>query len=172
MDNMVFEKGSAATHAIEFGTSSPLTMTLRGIDFSGYNASDDQNDSTFHFKRASGDSVTLNLVDCTGNFSYTSDGADITISVSPRTLTMTGIQQDSEITIVEKDDPSVVLHHTESSATDGEDEYVYTYAAPGLEATVMVFHLDYEPYYIDITLSDNDQTLPIPQVIDRVYSNP
>lgn len=171
MDDMKFEKGTAATHAIEFGTSSPTTMTLRGITFTDYNASDSQNDSTFHFKRTGG-SVTLNLVDCTGNFSYRTDGATITISVSPRTLTLTGVQQDSEITIVEKDDPSVVLHHIESSATDGEDDYVYTYAAPGLAATVMVFHLDYEPYYQDVTLADTDWELPISQVEDRVYSNP
>ena len=40
MDGMTFEKGTAATHAIEFGTSVPSSMTLRNCTFTGYNASD------------------------------------------------------------------------------------------------------------------------------------
>ena len=49
LDNMSFTKGTDTAHAIEFGTNVPTTMTLTGIDFSGYNASDGQNDSTFYF---------------------------------------------------------------------------------------------------------------------------
>ena len=88
MDGMTFIKGTAATHAIEFGTTSPLTMTLRDCIFTSYNASDSQNDSTFHFKRTT-DTVTLNLIGCTGNFSYRSDGATVNIVVSPVTLGIT-----------------------------------------------------------------------------------
>jgi hypothetical protein len=88
LDNMAFTIGGNAHHAIEFGTSSPTTMTLRGIDFTGFNASDTQNDSTFHFRRTTG-SVTLNLVGCTGNASYRSDGATITIVQNPVTTTVT-----------------------------------------------------------------------------------
>lgn len=84
MDGMTFEKGTAATHAIEFGTLVPATMTLRDCTFTGYNASDSQNDSTFHFKDTAG-TITLNLVGCTGNFSYRSDGATIVISIDPVT---------------------------------------------------------------------------------------
>lgn len=84
MDGMTFEKGTAATHAIEFGTLVPATMTLRDCTFTGYNASDTQNDSTFHFKDTAG-TITLNLVGCTGNFSYRSDGATIVISIDPVT---------------------------------------------------------------------------------------
>lgn len=87
MDGMTFEKGTAATHAIEFGTNVPATMTLRDCTFTGYNASDTQNDSTFHFKDTSG-TITLNLVGCTGNFSYRSDGATIVISIDPVTQTV------------------------------------------------------------------------------------
>lgn len=88
LDGCVFTKGTAATHAIEFGLNSPTTMTIRGIDFLGYNASDANNDSTFHFKRTTG-SVTLNVVGCTGNFSYRTDGATISIVQNPVSLTLT-----------------------------------------------------------------------------------
>lgn len=87
LDDASFEMGTAATHAIEFGLSSPTTMTLRGCSFTGYSTSAAQNSSTFHFKRTSG-TVTLNLVDCTGTVganSYRTDGATISIVINPVT---------------------------------------------------------------------------------------
>jgi hypothetical protein len=88
LDNCTFTKGTASTHAIEFGTSSPTTMTLRGIDFSGYNATNGQTDSTLHIKRTAG-TVTINLVGCTGNISYKSDGATVVLVRNPVAVTVT-----------------------------------------------------------------------------------
>jgi len=86
MDNAVFKMAAGvSTHAIEFGTSSPTTMTIRGCTFTDYGATDNANDSTFHFKRTSGN-VTLNLVGCSGNASYRTDGATITIVQDPVTV--------------------------------------------------------------------------------------
>lgn len=82
IDGSSFTKGTAATHAIEFGISTPTTMTLRNIAFSGYNASDSQNDSTLLIKRTTG-TVTINLIGCTGNISYKSAGADVNLIISP-----------------------------------------------------------------------------------------
>ena len=82
LDGLTFTKGTAATHAIEFGTNVPSSMTLRNCTFNDYNASDTQNDSTFHFKDTAG-TITLNLVGCSGNFTYRSDGATIVISADP-----------------------------------------------------------------------------------------
>jgi len=65
-------------------------MTLRGCDFSGYSASNNANDSTFHFKDTGG-SITLNLVNCSGNVSYRTDGATITIVQDPVTTTVKAI---------------------------------------------------------------------------------
>lgn len=93
MDGMTFEKGDGTAHAIEFGLTSPTTMTLRDVTCTGYNASDSQPDSTFHFKRTSG-SVTLYLNGFTGNYSYLSDGADITIVPDPVTVKVTATTTD------------------------------------------------------------------------------
>jgi hypothetical protein len=87
-DNSSFTKGTAATHAINFGTSSPTTMTLRGIAFSGYNASNAQNDSTLYFARTT-DTVTVSLVGCSGNISYKSAGATIAFVIDPVTVAVT-----------------------------------------------------------------------------------
>jgi len=86
LDGMSFEKGVAATHAIEFGATSPLTMTLRNCDFSGYNAANNVNDSMFHIKRTTG-TVTINLVGCSTDsaFSYRTDGAAVVFVIDPVT---------------------------------------------------------------------------------------
>jgi hypothetical protein len=89
MDNMKFSMDAAnLTHAIEFGTTSPTSMTLRGIDFSGYIATNNANDSTFDVKRTSG-TVTINLVGCSGNFSYRTAGATVEIVNNPVTIQVT-----------------------------------------------------------------------------------
>lgn len=79
LDSMVFTKGTEAHHAIEFGTSSPTTITLRKISFTGFNTSDAQNDSVLHILRTGG-TVTIQAVECTGTISYKSAGATVTIT--------------------------------------------------------------------------------------------
>ncbi len=79
---------ASQSHAIEFGTSSPTSLTLRGIAFSGYNAADANNDSTLHIKRTTG-TVTINLVGCSGNVSIKTAGATVTLVVDPVTTTLT-----------------------------------------------------------------------------------
>lgn len=88
MDNCYFEKGTAATHAISFGTSIPSSITLRGIDFSGYNASNGQNDSTLYFADTAG-TITVNLIGCSGNITYKTAGATISLVTNPVTFTVT-----------------------------------------------------------------------------------
>ena len=85
LDDMSFTKGTLATHAIEFGTSSPTAITLNGIDFSGYHANNGNNDSTFHIKRTSG-TVTITIVGGSGNLSYKTAGATVVIIDNPATL--------------------------------------------------------------------------------------
>lgn len=91
LDDMTFAKGTAATHAIEFGAAIPTSITLRGCDFTGYNASQDQNDSIFHFKDTSG-TITINLVGCTSDVAFTTayrtDGATIVVVEDPVTTTI------------------------------------------------------------------------------------
>jgi hypothetical protein len=90
LDGSSFTKGTAATHAIEFGLNSPTTMTVRNVDFSGYNAANANNDSTFHVKRTSG-TVTINVIGGSGNVSYRTDGATVSIVQNPVSLTITTV---------------------------------------------------------------------------------
>lgn len=88
LNDTVFSKGTNAHHAVELGTSSPTTVTFRRIAFTGFNASNAQNDSTIHVKRTTG-TVTINLIGCSGNISYKSAGATVTLVVDPVTTAVT-----------------------------------------------------------------------------------
>jgi hypothetical protein len=93
LDDTTFDStGSTnAIHAIEFGTTAPTSITLRGIDFTGFNATTGQNDSTFNVLRNTG-TVTINLVDCTSDVSLTNSyktaGATVVIVANPVTTTV------------------------------------------------------------------------------------
>ena len=87
-DDMTFIRGSSIHHAIAFGTSSPTSITLRGIDFQGYNGTVGNASTALYFERTSG-TVTVNLIGCTGTISYTTAGADINLVVDPVALTVT-----------------------------------------------------------------------------------
>jgi len=104
LDNLTIEKGAAAHHAIDFGTnvdSSLVSITLRGIAFDGFGASDDSNDSTLRFLATTGN-LTVNLIDCTvdgvspvasgGGQNFSVDdaaGITVTVVVAPVTLQIT-----------------------------------------------------------------------------------
>lgn len=98
LDDMTFIKGAATTHAISFGVSSPLTMTLRGVDFQDYNATDGSNDSALYVARTSG-TVTINLVGCTGDISYKSAGATVVLVTDPVTVTVTALDIDTDLPV-------------------------------------------------------------------------
>ena len=166
MDDMSFTKGTAATHAIEFGTTSPVSMSLNGIDFSGYNAADAQTDSALHIKRTSGD-VDIALVGCTGTIKYKSDGANVTLTAS-KSATFTPIEDGSAFTITKDSDNSVLKDVTSTSG--GEVVYSYDGALDGTATTVHLIIAGKEP--IDFPWTVAEGTIPISQVTDRVYSNP
>jgi len=120
LDNMSFTKGTASTHAIEFGTNIPSEITLRGIDFSGYNASDDQTDSTLDFKDTGG-TITVNLIGCTGDISETNSGCTVVFVINPVQLSITtrDLSDDSLVdtrVLVETADTSGPLPYEKTSS--------------------------------------------------------
>lgn len=88
IDGCTFTKGTNATHAIQLGTTSPTTVTIRNCTFSGYNAANANNDSTFLVSRTTG-TVTINVVGCTGNLSYKTAGATVVVASNPVSATVT-----------------------------------------------------------------------------------
>ena len=166
LDNMYFEKGAASTHAIEFGISTPTTMTLTGIDFSGYNAADGQTDSALLIRRTTG-TVDIALVGCTGTIKYKSLGATVTLTAS-KSATFTPIENGSAFTITKDSDNSIL--HDVASTTGGEVVYSYDGALDDTAATVHIIIVGKEP--VDFPWVVAEGTIPVSQVTDRNYSNP
>jgi hypothetical protein len=88
LDGTTFTKGTASTHAIEFGDTIPSEITLTDVSFSGYNASDDQNDSTLYFADTGG-TIILNLFGCSGDISIKTAGCDVSVVQDPVTTEIT-----------------------------------------------------------------------------------
>jgi hypothetical protein len=122
-DDMVFvSHATTAHHAIEFGTSAGVagagtrTMTVRGHTYTGFNAADGNNDSTYLFPDTGGDiDWTLNVVGATGNTSFKKvrSGDTVTIVVDPVTTI---------ITVKDKDDANVENAQVLVEAQDGTDD--------------------------------------------------
>jgi len=88
LDNLTIIKGAGTHHAIEFGDTIPASITVRGCDFSGFNATDSQYDSTFYFADTGG-TITMNLVGCSGNVSVKTAGCTVNVVEDPVTLKVT-----------------------------------------------------------------------------------
>jgi hypothetical protein len=162
--NMTHEKGAAAHHAIEFGTTSPLTMTLDGNTFTGFNAANGQNDSALHIKRTSG-TVTINITNGTAP-SYKTEGATVNI-VASVTVTLTNLVAGSEIRVYDKGD---------DSAIDGVESSGTSFAFSDTPANVVYIRIFKEDYYPDdidpYTIPATATSIPRSQVFDRNYDNP
>ena len=182
LDGATFSKGTNAHHAIELTSTTGGTYTFRDVAFSGFNASDNQNDSTILVDAGYLENVTINLVGCSGNISYkNTTGANVTLVTDPRTLTIevrdeagTLITDATEVTIVRTSD-TTVLHHAES-VTTGSTAYQYTYTSD--VATYVNVLVDptagnYVAKTVEpVTLINADQTVVVQLAADRAYSNP
>ena len=96
-------------------------------------------------------------------------GGSVTVN-NPVFHNLSGIVQNTEITYV-RDSDGAVLYHVENVGVGGTTQYAYTYGGD-VAATIHVHHLSYKFQAVPVTLGSTDQTLPIQQVADPVYSNP
>lgn len=170
-----FIKGTAATHAIQLGTSSPTTVTVRGITFTGYNASNGQNDSTILVSRTTG-SVTINVVGCSGNVSYKSAGATVNLILNPVTFTVAGMVPHSEVRIYQHG-TTTELAGTEDIGVGSSFGYAYTYSPNVYVDLVVMAPSNSSPSYLyyryeNYLLTSADASFTVQQQIDRQYSNP
>lgn len=134
LNNTTHTKGTAAHHAIEFGSSAPLTMTLRDWTTSGFNAANGNNDSTFLLAdRGSDVTWTINVIGGTGNFSYKKARAGDTVNVVIDPVATT-------ITVKDSADANVQNAQVLVEAQDGTDDLPFlasvTITRSGAVATV------------------------------------
>lgn len=167
LDGMSFTKGTNAHHAIEFGTSSPTTMTLTGMNFTGFNASNTQNDSVLHIKRTTG-TVTINLVDVSGTVSYRSDGATVVL-VNSTNLELTGLKNPSEVRVFNAGTTTEIAG-SESVTTGTFSTGIDAASYPSVDIAVLA--LGYQNLRLLGIDTTSDVSIPIQQQLDRQYLNP
>ena len=168
LDDMYFSKGANAHHAIELGTSSPTEVTLRGITFSGFNASNAANDSVVHVKRTTG-SVVINAVGCSGTVSYKTAGATVSVVVDPVTIT---------VTVQEVDGTKIENARVLVKASDGTGPFPFqeTVTIDNTGTTATVTHTGHgmasnDKVLIDgASLQPNNGVFSITYISDNSYS--
>ncbi len=133
LDNMTFSQGTAAHHAIRFGTGVTADITLRNIEFTDFSGTDDVNGSTFRFDATSG-SLNLNLVGCTvGGVAASSSnigiddaaGIAVTLVIDPVTTKFT--VQDEDMNPIQN-----ARVFTETSDSGGGSGFPYQAAVTSL----------------------------------------
>jgi hypothetical protein len=165
-ENMVFDRGTNAHHAIELGTNSPTTVTFSDLTSVGFNASHGQNDSFFYVARTVG-TVTINVTG-TGNFKYKSAGATVIMNVNPRSYTLTNLVVGSEVRMFRVSD-GVELDGIESCSATFVYNYDYVSDVP---IFVIIQKTNYEWLRINDTLKNSDKSQKVIQRFDRNYENP
>ena len=169
LDNMTFSKGTNDHHAIEFGLSSPTTISLVGQTYTGFSASNNVNSSVLHIKRTTG-TVTIN-VSGGDTPSYRSDGATVVVQNSV-SVTLTGLVNPTEVRVYSQDgggDSDVELAGQDDVAT-GTFNFSGT---AGVIVNIVVYSVGYLPADIfDFQIPTQAASIPIQQVFDRQYENP
>lgn len=145
LDNTTFIKGTNAHHAIEFGTSSPLSMTISGVTFTGFTNTVGSSAAPLYIKRTSG-TVNITATGCTGITAdgYKSDGAAVVITTSSRTVKVTVLSA-SGAAVTES---NVFLR----AASGGPFPYQVSVSISNSGTTATVTHTSHG-------LADNDQVI-------------
>lgn len=91
----------------------------------------------------------------------------VTYPLATPTLTLTGLKPGSEVRIFRASN-NAELAGIENSGTTFAATYEYT---GDIDVTIVILALGYQWLSVDYTLTAEDATIPIQQVVDRVYLN-
>jgi len=173
LDDMSFDKGSGTVHAIELGTNCPTTITFRGHDYgSGYNASNQQNDSTIY--NNSGKTITINVSG--GDTPSYRDGAGATTIVQ-NTVTVSCTVVDSDGVAVQgarvRFEESVGGTLVNQGTTDATGLFTFSYNySADTDVDVVVRLKGYLPQRIAATIVNTGLTVPVTFIRDSIVNLP
>lgn len=172
LDGNTFVKGSGTTHAIQFGTSSPTTIGLNDITFSGYNGSDGQNDSALYFAdRGSDTAWTVNLSGMTTPSYKKARAGDTVTFVNSVTVTLSGLPTGVEVRVYYDTGSGVAGSEINGIESTTGSTFNFSETA-GTDVIITIFDEDYDPVRTLYTIPGSNTTLPISLIMDGVYLNP
>lgn len=162
-------RSNGSNHAMYLGPdSSGVSYTIAGHSYENYATTNGTTGNEVIYNN-SGGSVTINY--SAGNTPTYRNGTNSTTTlVSSVNLTLAGMIENSEVTIVRISD-GVVLYNLENVPISGQATYAYDAGLSGTDVDILVFNTQYEAYALEYTLTNVNATIPISQVFDRVYLN-
>lgn len=173
MDNMTFIKGTGTTHAIELGSNTPSTITLQNHTYSGYNASDGQNDSTIY--NNSGKAITIQI-EGGGDTPSIRNGAGASTIVN-NTVAVTVTVEDTDGVAVQgarvrvEQSSNGALIDQGSTNVSGIFSFSYNYVSD-LDVDVVVRLKGYLPVRIAATITSTGLSVPVTFVDDEIVNLP
>jgi hypothetical protein len=155
-------------YAIEINVSSGYTHTLSNVTFSGYAASNGSTGNEAIYVGISSGTVTINISG--GDVpSIRTTGATVNV-VASATVELTGLKSGSEVRAYLGTNPATAteIDGVESSGTS----FTFSQSYGGQAGYIVIFATGYKDILLPITYSGSNQSIPIQQQTDRVYSNP
>jgi hypothetical protein len=154
-------------NGIEYDSNSdPSSPTFVNMVFDDVSGKYDVNNT-------SGGAATINLSGTSNANSYT--GSQVTFSAS-YVFTITGLELNTEVTIVTHDTSTVLFHEENATTSDGSGKYKVSYThSGGATVDVLIHHIDYKPdisNIIGLTLPYSNSSAQVSMFSDENYYNP
>lgn len=163
------DSSTVSVHETEYGAvnnTNTILITALGSGLGGANSFYSSN-AAFH--NSTGGSVTLNITGGTSPGVRNSGGSTTTV-VNSVSVTLSGLKDDSEVRVYETG-TTIEVAGTEN-ATDGTtDDRTFTFSdSPGDQIDIVVLALAYKWLkLVNVTVPNDNTTIPIQQIIDRNY---
>lgn len=155
-----------SNHAIQCIVTGTFDMT--GMSFTGY-ATTSGSTGNESFYNNSGGLVTLNII--SGDVPTVRDGTSASTVLVTNTyqIALTGLIAGTEVRIYNST-TGAELAGIESSTTSFSYSYTYSVDIP---IYIVIFNVEYRDIrLVNLTLSSQNQSIPVQQQVDRVYLNP
>jgi len=173
VDNCSFTS-DGSNHAMELSSAhAGNSYTLTGCTYTDYATVTGTTGNECIYNN-SGGAVTINI-DGGDTPTYRNGAGASTNIISAYTHTITGLEQNSEITYVTAGTSTELFHVENATTSDGDGKYQTTYShSGGATVDVLIFHTEYKPdisNIIGITLPTVNATVKVQMFLDENYYN-
>jgi len=173
-DGVIFIMGATDSHAIEIATN--ITDAWNGFTFTGYGSTGGGTtvgDEVLNSNNPTG-STTINATNITGTISFYQRGAGSDPVINSNvSVTFDEMKDDTEVRIYTTG-TSTELDGIENATAGSPDDRSFVASVAGSAVVdYVIFAVGYVPITkIGFTWPATAQTITVPQVVDRNYSNP
>jgi hypothetical protein len=153
------------------------SYTLTNFLVSGYATSDGTTGNEVIYND-SGGAVTLNIDGGSGvaNISVRNGTGASTTLVANYSFTITGLEQNTEVTIVTAGTSTVLFNVENATTSDGNGKYQVSYShSGGASVDILIHHISYKPDISNVyglSLPSSNSSIKVNMFLDGNYENP